>query len=200
MTYNEKYNSTLYYIAPFYATIFPGLKRLVTVDTDIEFNVDINFLFAEFDKFDSDQLIGVANDLSPHYYQMLTGYRSNHPDTKLGTPGPLQGFNVGVLLLNLERMRQSKLYNHHLTAAGVTKLAVKYGLTGTHLGEQDWLTLVAWDSPQLVYPLNCLFNRQKGKDFLQEPWTEIFYMFHNCEGDSDGKGAFLVHGNSDSNV
>ena len=127
-------------------------------------------------------------------------YRTNHPDTVLGLPGPLQGFNVGVLLLNLERIRGSAAYNHHLTPAGVTRLAVKYGLTSTHLGEQDWLTLVGWETPELIYPLDCVFNRQLGEDFLTPPWDKIFYFFHDCDTESPDEPAFVVHGNSDSNL
>ena len=69
-------------------------------------------------------------------HQMLTGYRELHPDTELGMPGPLQGLNVGVLLLELDRMRESEDYNAYLTKEETTKLAVKYHMVNTHLGEQ----------------------------------------------------------------
>ena len=30
----------------------------------------------------------------------------------------------------------------------------------THLGAQDWLTLVSFVQPDLIFPLNCKFNFQ----------------------------------------
>ena len=87
-------------------------------------------LYDEFSHFSEDQLIGIANDLSPHYYQMLSklvrkikieqnvlnviinvpSYRGDNQDTLVGMPGRFQGLNTGVMLLNLERMRKSSQY------------------------------------------------------------------------------------------
>ena len=39
---------------------------------DAEFKVDPAKLYDEFSHFSEYQLIGIANDLSPHYYQMLS--------------------------------------------------------------------------------------------------------------------------------
>ena len=38
-------------------------------------------------------------------------------------------------------------------------LAEEFMLEGT-VGDQDWLTLLAWAQPQLVYRLPCQFNVQ----------------------------------------
>ena len=47
-------------------------------------------LYRQFDHFSPEALVGAANDLAPHYHQMLTGYRELHPDTELGMPGLFQ--------------------------------------------------------------------------------------------------------------
>jgi hypothetical protein len=54
-------------------------------------------------------------------YTIPFRYRSSHPDTELGLPGRFQGLNVGVLLLRLDRMRRSQLYNLYLTPAETTR-------------------------------------------------------------------------------
>ena len=47
-----------------------------------------------------------------------------------------KGLNVGVLLLELDRIRESKEFNAYLTKEETTRLAVKYHMVNTHLGEQ----------------------------------------------------------------
>ena len=199
ITLAEKYNDDIYYICPFYHKIFPTLPKIMVVDADVEFRVDLSEIYSVFDKFEGDEVIAVGNDLAPHYYQMLTSYRETHPDTELGKPGRFQGFNVGVLMYDLAKLRASRLYNNFLSSGETTRIAVKYGLTSTHLGEQDWLTLVGWEAPQLIHPLNCLYNRQLGRDYETGPWKKMFAAYHDCE-EVLGEEPYIVHGNSDSNI
>ena len=76
--------------------------------------------------------MGVANDMAPHYFQMLERlvkvtllgfapnfsrnvilfennfrYREVHEGSHIGLPGRFQGLNVGVVLYDLEKMRKS---------------------------------------------------------------------------------------------
>ena len=44
-------------------------------------------------------------------------------------------------------------------AEAQASLAEEFMLDGT-VGDQDWLTLLAWAQPQLVYTLPCQFNVQ----------------------------------------
>ena len=83
-----------------------------------------------------ENLLGCANDLAPHYYQRLLygGYFRIHPDSKLGLPGPFQGLNVGVLLLNLEKMRKSVSYNEYMTSKGIEQHVETYGFQNSLLG------------------------------------------------------------------
>lgn len=82
-------------------------------------------------------LIGVGNDLAPHYYHVLRFFRESHPGTLIGDPGRFQGFNTGVVLFNLDKMRKSELYNSIVEnkAGIVDKLAEKYQFK-SHLGKQ----------------------------------------------------------------
>ena len=54
------------------------------------------------------QLVGVAPDLSPHYWEALTDHRSSPPASRLGGPGPGLGVNMGVVLWDLAAMRSSR--------------------------------------------------------------------------------------------
>ena len=61
--------------------------------------------------------------------------RSKNPDSTIGTAGPLQGLNTGVGLLNLARMRTSKVLNDFLKPDVMDKLADKFMFVGA-LGHQ----------------------------------------------------------------
>ena len=68
----DRFDDNMYYLAPFYHDIFPELDKLIMLDSDLEFKVDPANLYDEFSRFSEYQLIGIANDLSPHYYQMFS--------------------------------------------------------------------------------------------------------------------------------
>ena len=77
-------------------------------------------------------------------------FRHDNPKTRVGSPPPegLPGFNSGVMLLNLEAMRQSPLYDRLLQPAQVQQLADKYHFRG-HLGDQDFFTMIGMEHPEL---------------------------------------------------
>ena len=54
-----------------------------------------------------------------------------------------------------------KVFTEHEQACAEAQvsLAEEFMLHGT-VGDQDWLTLLAWAQPQLVYTLPCQFNVQ----------------------------------------
>ncbi len=54
--------------------------------------------------------------------------------TEIGSPGRLQGLNVGVLLLNLEKIRKNKVYHELLTSKGINQLVSSFGFYNTFLG------------------------------------------------------------------
>ena len=47
-------------------------------------------LYRHFKKFEESEMIGVANDLSPHYLNLLKSYRKKNPETLAGNPGRFQ--------------------------------------------------------------------------------------------------------------
>ena len=70
-TWADKYDSTLYYIAPFYHEIFPTLKKLIVTDIDVQFQCDPTDLYSKFYEFSKHNVLGIANELTPHYFHML---------------------------------------------------------------------------------------------------------------------------------
>ena len=176
----DKYVNDLFYIAPMYHGAFMKLKKLIFLDsTDLEFFNDILLLEDQFDSMEN-KLIGVGLDLSPHYRRFLGDYLKEHPDTPLGLPGKKQGFNTGVVLFNLDKMRYSKLYNSYMTPKMVDVLSKKYKYKMS-LGDQDWFTNMGFEHPDLFYVLPCRFNTQTSIQYLRPPWEEQFEEYHFCD-------------------
>jgi xylosyl alpha-1,3-xylosyltransferase len=100
--------------------------------------------------FKPETVMGLAYDQQPVYRHVLWKYRQQHPGTKIGSP-PSQGFagyNSGVMLLDLSRMRTASYAGVVLNGTFVEVQTAKYSFKG-HLGDQDWLTLVAADHRKL---------------------------------------------------
>ena len=132
-------------------------NKNILLDLDIQSNIKL--LYDQFAEFGPDNLIGVAHDLSPHYRLNLEQFRRWHPDSSLGDPGWSQGFNTGVVLYHLARMRESLEYNTLLTGSEVSRVMYKYGYA-VSLGDQDWFTNIGYEARELFYRLPCQFNAQ----------------------------------------
>ena len=66
-------------------------------------------------------------------------------------------------------------------------------------GAQDWFTLLDYDSPNLIYPLDCKFNRQMSQHYKEIPWIE-FWKYNSCHDKNtyDEDNTFLIHLNGDT--
>ena len=65
----------LFYISPFYHLVFP-FDKFIVLDADTEFKQSPELLYEEFDKFERQQLFGVAKDMSHNYRLLLIPHRS----------------------------------------------------------------------------------------------------------------------------
>eukprot|EP00090_Calanus_glacialis_P002986 TRINITY_DN12176_c0_g1_i1.p1 TRINITY_DN12176_c0_g1~~TRINITY_DN12176_c0_g1_i1.p1 ORF type:complete len:327 (-),score=72.77 TRINITY_DN12176_c0_g1_i1:66-1004(-) len=176
-----KYTLDLFYILPFYHQEFPvELEKLIVIDIDLEFRVDLIHLYQQFKLFSYTQLIGVANDQTPHYFKLSRNFVKQNPGSLVGNPGKLQGFNTGVALYNLAKMRASKEYTSVTSSVSMKKLAEKYMIQGT-VGDQDWLTVLGWEMEDMFYLLPCQFNVQMDQVYNTEEYKDVWDDYHKCD-------------------
>jgi len=181
---NSKYHHDLFYIGPFYATAFSQLNKFIFLDLDLTFYTSIANLWNIFSKFSKAECLGLAPDLSPHYYGRLKDWRQSHAgdpgQIQPGDPGPLtQGFNTGVALYDLECLRSSKVYLEQIKPEKVSEILKKYKLDIT-LGDQDWFTLLGFEVPSLFYSLPCEYNMQRSVQYLNSEYSNVFYKYSYC--------------------
>ena len=134
--------------------------------------------------------------MQPVYRHTFWQYRQNNPGTRVGEPGPngLTGFNSGVLLLNLDKMRKSTLYNSKLNSESVKSLTSEFMFKG-HLGDQDFFTLLSMRYESLFYILPCEWNRQLCHWWRENGYQDVFDLYYSC--DTDIK---IYHGNCNTPI
>ncbi|XP_020865491.1 xylosyl- and glucuronyltransferase LARGE2 [Phascolarctos cinereus] len=127
----------------------PTLTRVIVLDTDITFASDIADLWAVFAQFSDKQVIGLVENQSDWYLGNL--WKNHRPWPALG-----RGFNTGVILLHLDRLRQvgwEQMWRLTAERELLTMLA-------TSLADQDIFNAVIKQHPWLVNPLPCSWNVQ----------------------------------------
>uniref|UniRef100_A0A5F8H4U0 LARGE xylosyl- and glucuronyltransferase 2 n=1 Tax=Monodelphis domestica TaxID=13616 RepID=A0A5F8H4U0_MONDO len=127
----------------------PTLPQVIVLDTDITFASDIADLWAVFARFSDKQVIGLVENQSDWYLGNL--WKNHRPWPALG-----RGFNTGVILLQLERLRQvgwEQMWRLTAERELLTMLA-------TSLADQDIFNAVIKQHPWLVHPLPCSWNVQ----------------------------------------
>ena len=160
IVWNHKYRHDLFYILPYYYLELPvSMHKLILLDIDLEFSIDMLSLYKQFNQFSPTEVIGCGVTQTPFYLKYFEDYKLHHPgthteslsvfcfkmrelqsDTHIGGPGRYQGLNTGVLLLDLQKMRESELYINTTSPDVITQLSEKYKFRGS-VGDQDWLTL-----------------------------------------------------------
>ena len=119
------------------------VSQIIVLDTDLIFNADIKELWQYFDKFNDSQAIGMAEELTAWYL--------NH-----GWPADKNGYNSGVMLLNLQKLRQMDWFR--LWRAELLAPIIK--LDRLELADQDVFNLMGVVRPDILYKLPCQWNRQ----------------------------------------
>ncbi|KAM7043764.1 PREDICTED: xyloside xylosyltransferase 1 [Sturnus vulgaris] len=191
------YSDSIFFLSVAMHRIMPKeITQIIQVDLDLKYKTNIRDLFDEFDNFPEGAVIGIAREMQPVYRHTFWQYRRENPQTKVGEPPPdgLPGFNSGVLLLNLEAMRQSKLYNQLLEPTMVQKLTEKYHFKG-HLGDQDFFTMVGMEHPELFHVLDCTWNRQLCTWWRDHGYSDVFDQYFQCEGE-----VRIYHGNCNTPI
>uniref|UniRef100_A0ABI7Z4B7 Xyloside xylosyltransferase 1 n=1 Tax=Felis catus TaxID=9685 RepID=A0ABI7Z4B7_FELCA len=172
------------------------ILRIIQLDLDLKYKTNIRELFEEFDNFLPGAVIGIAREMQPVYRHTFWQFRHENPKTRVGSPPPegLPGFNSGVMLLNLEAMRQSPLYGRLLEPSQVQQLADKYHFRG-HLGDQDFFTMIGMEHPELFHVLDCTWNRQLCTWWRDHGYSDVFEAYFRCEGHVK-----IYHGNCNTPI
>ncbi|XP_069888135.1 xylosyl- and glucuronyltransferase LARGE2 isoform X2 [Dipodomys merriami] len=135
----------------------PSLARVIVLDTDVTFASDIAELWALFAHFSDKQVIGLVENQSDWYLGNL--WKNHRPWPALG-----RGFNTGVILLRLDRLRQAGWEQMWK----LTARRVLLSLPATSLADQDIFNAVIKEHPGLVRPLPCVWNVQLSDHTLAE--------------------------------
>nr|XP_055210727.1 xylosyl- and glucuronyltransferase LARGE2 isoform X8 [Gorilla gorilla gorilla] len=133
------------------------LARVIVLDTDVTFASDILELWALFAHFSDTQAIGLVENQSDWYLGNL--WKNHRPWPALG-----RGFNTGVILLRLDRLRQADWEQMWKLTARRELLS----LPATSLADQDIFNAVIKEHPGLVQRLPCVWNVQLSDHTLAE--------------------------------
>ncbi|KAK3597801.1 hypothetical protein CHS0354_006171 [Potamilus streckersoni] len=190
------FSDALFFFSIASHVVLPDLDRVIMLDADLKFNADIKQLWNLFEKFSNKCIIGIARENQPVYRHTFHMYRNANIRTRVGDPPPdgLTGFNSGVLLLDLDKMRQSKVYNSVLKSGEIEKLTQKYMFKG-HLGDQDFFTLLSMEYEDLFYVLPCTWNRQLCQWWKNHGYESVFDLYFRCEGHIN-----IYHGNCNTPI
>lgn len=191
------YSDAIFFLSVAMHHIMPrDVKRIVQLDLDLKYRTNIRDLFQEFGRFSQDAVIGIAREMQPVYRHTFWQYRKENPRTRVGEPPPdgLPGFNSGVMLLHLEAMRTSDLYNQLLEPKHVAQLADQYHFRG-HLGDQDFFTMIGMEHPELFHGLACGWNRQLCTWWREHGYGDVFQLYYRCD-----KPVYIYHGNCNTPI
>ncbi|XP_009893977.1 PREDICTED: glycosyltransferase-like protein LARGE2 [Charadrius vociferus] len=140
-----------------------NLSKVIVLDTDITFATDIAELWAVFGKFSDKQVIGLVENQSDWYLGNL--WKNHKPWPALG-----RGFNTGVILLLLDRLRRLGWEQMWRLTAERELMS----MLSTSLADQDIFNAVIKQNPSLVYRLPCFWNVQLSDHTRSEQcYTEV---------------------------
>uniref|UniRef100_A0A096MC88 LARGE xylosyl- and glucuronyltransferase 2 n=1 Tax=Poecilia formosa TaxID=48698 RepID=A0A096MC88_POEFO len=141
----------------------PDLAKVIVLDTDITFATDIAELWGIFKKFTDKQVIGLVENQSDWYLGNL--WKNHKPWPALG-----RGFNTGVILLYLERLRRISWEQMWRLTAERELMS----MLSTSLADQSILTGSIKQNPVLVHQLPCFWNVQLSDHTRSEQcYTEV---------------------------
>jgi len=130
--------------------------RVLMLDTDITVLTDIYPLWKMFERFSAGQTLGLVENQSNWYMKTLYVQR---PWPALG-----RGFNTGVMLMHLRRLRDGKFARFW---ESVTKRVLRY-IPETSLADQDVINAVISEQPTIVYRIECTWNIQLSDHMISD--------------------------------
>lgn len=132
------------------------LDKVIVLDTDITFATDIAELWKLFWKMTYES-IGLVENQSDWYLGKL--WKNHRPWPALG-----RGFNTGVMLLKLRKLRE-------FNWSAIWKMVAEkelLSMLSTSLADQDIFNTVIKNYPYLIYSLPCQWNVQLSDNSLSD--------------------------------
>ena len=194
------YSKRLFYLAPFVHKIIKE-NRLIILDTDILVLGDVTELYDEFNAFDSSQFWGVTFEQSPYYAKALRKFRVSNRNTVFGgytKNGGIPGLNTGVLLVDIGKLVKDRfVQDNYLTEKYYSYLINRFEAQGELvLGDQDYLSLLYFEHPELFHVLGCGWNRQLCKYFKKDlEFGKEFDLYFECKENIN-----ILHGNCNTTI
>ena len=186
------YQKGPFYLVPIVHNIIKE-ERIIILDTDIVVLGDIQELYSEFDLFNASQIWGVTYEQSPYYARALSEFRqANRRIVFGGYPknGGIPGINTGIVLVNIKKLvDDSFVQDNYLSEKNYNYLVKRFQVWGKlHLGDQDFLSLLNFEHPEVFRILDCGWNRQICQYFKKECnkildyecWNEMKIIHGNC--------------------
>ncbi|XP_047539098.1 xylosyl- and glucuronyltransferase LARGE2s-like [Vanessa atalanta] len=171
---NSHYSGIYALVKLLFPSILPeSLKQVIVLDSDLTFLSDIVELWNMFRNMTDDQYIGLVENESNWY-----------SNTETRWPALGRGFNTGVMLLDLYKIRRK------IDWTSIWRSTVKENLERlkeTTLADQDVINAIIKKYPKILYAINCQYNVQMSMQTLAK----------SCYGE-DVKTVKIIHWNSPS--
>ncbi|CAH8501160.1 unnamed protein product [Heterobilharzia americana] len=145
-----------------------SVEKVISLDVDLLVNSDLQELWNYFSEFNSTQMIGLVANQSPWYLRKTN---------RVVWPAWGPGFNTGVMLLDLVRLRKFHWSEHwHRT----TKSAL-LRISHATLADQDIINaaLVEYPSAFMNYPVNGIWFNSYLNDYTEHIDEEKFQSFYH---------------------
>uniref|UniRef100_A0A9J8ACU5 LARGE xylosyl- and glucuronyltransferase 1 n=1 Tax=Cyprinus carpio carpio TaxID=630221 RepID=A0A9J8ACU5_CYPCA len=153
-------------------TLPSDLQKVIVLDTDITFATDIAELWVVFHKFKGQQVLGLVENQSDWYLGNL--WKNHRPWPALG-----RGFNTGVILLLLDRLRKLKWEQMWRLTAERELMS----MLSTSLADQ----VIHWNSPKKLRVKNkhVEFFRNLYLTFLEYDGNLLRRELFGCPSETD---------------
>ncbi|XP_018646039.1 glycosyltransferase-related [Schistosoma mansoni] len=148
-----------------------SVEKVINLDVDLLVNSDLLELWAHFQKFNTSQMIGLVANQSPWYLRKTN---------RIVWPAWGPGFNTGVMLLDLVRLRESHWSEHWYKT---TKSALQH-IPYSMLADQDIINAALVEIPSIIYQLPCEWNVQLTSNMNIKLCAIIWsndYSIHNVQ-------------------
>ncbi|KAK2719444.1 xylosyl- and glucuronyltransferase LARGE2-like [Artemia franciscana] len=141
---------------------YSSVDKMIFVSHNLQVRSNLIELYNIFHNFSDNNVIGMAKLQNAKYYDSFVEHRYLFPKSKIGRLDGNPGFDINLMLLKLGKMRESKHFQKYLDLESQFYLLKKYNFKTVEQlpNMEEWITLIATESPELIYGLPCQWNVQ----------------------------------------